>query len=492
MRILKVLCVLALAFSVTGLVYAETQSVKISGDLTVRSFMRNNYDLAHNHAENAADGVGDARSGNQDDWQTYFMSTTEVQIEADLTDNVMGLIRIANQRDWDVRTKNITVVTPVNGGYTANADEFSVDLDLAYVELKEFLYSPLTLRIGRQDIWFGKGFVIGRQQRDHSGNINAEEYTTFEAFDAIRATLDYDPWTIDVIASKIWENDIQSRDDVDLWGVNVGYIFDVFNAETEGYWFEKVDRSFENWNIKTGNVINTMGIRGSLDPIDNWTLSGETAWQWGQYVGSRVQTERRNRSAWALDVAAECRYFQQQYAWKPKLGVEYVFYSGNKNIKDESYYSDGTYTGWDIMYRGKYDSAIREFMGSYYATAQDANNVRGWCYYPYPDASYTNQHQVIVIGSIQPTDSLTVNARYINFWQQYKTNVFEANRTTTLDNTKKCNPYLGGEIDFELVWDYTEDVSFGLLSAWFFPGTHYYDQSDSIATDVVGSCKLSF
>jgi len=37
MRLLKGLCVLVLAIGLTGLVYAETQSVKISGDLTIRS-----------------------------------------------------------------------------------------------------------------------------------------------------------------------------------------------------------------------------------------------------------------------------------------------------------------------------------------------------------------------------------------------------------------------------------------------------------------------
>lgn len=484
MRILKVLVVLAMAISLTGLVYAETQSVKISGDLTVRSFMRGNYDMAHNHQENDT-----TRTGIEDDWQTYFMSTTEIQVEADLTDNVSGVIRLFNQRDWDVAGKEVNVNTNMMDGYTYNANEFSVGVDLAYIELKEFLYSPLTLKIGRQDLWFGKGFIVGKNQRSPFGSINAIEYTTLESFDAVRATLDYDPWTIDLVAAKIWENAIQSQDDTDLYGANVGYVFDVYNAEAEAYWFLKNDRSKDTWNVKEGNTVNTLGTRGSLDPIENWTVAGEIAVQWGDYVGSRTQLEKRKRTAWAVDASVECRHFEKQYAWKPKMGVEYIYYSGDKNIGEETPQSTGTYTGWDAMYRGKFDSKIREFMGTYYLSAQDVNNGSSNVSPSYPDASTTNQHQIIVMGSLQPTDSLMLNARYINFFQQYETFHKDPARTSEIVKDPR---YLGAEVDLELTWDYTEDVSFGLLTAWFFPGSHYYDQSDSIVTDVVGTCKLSF
>lgn len=509
MRLLKGLCVLVLAIGLTGLVYAETQSVKISGDLTIRSIFRGDYDLNRNHAEPTGE-VGSPRTGNQDDWDTYFMTTTELQIDADLTDNVSAVIRLYNQRDWNVTDKSIGIYsydcngdfTPLanRGGYTANDNEFDVGVDLAYIELKEFLYSPLTLKIGRQDIWFGKGFVVGVNQLDPQGTINADEYTASNAFDAIRATLDYDPWTIDLIAAKIWENAIQSSDDEDLYGVNVGYIFDVYNAEAEAYWFNRRDDSMENWNSKDDNIIHTIGLRGSFDPIENWTVATESAYQFGSYVGSRNQTESRDRNAYALDVAIECRHFQEEYAWKPKLGVEYIYYSGHKNIGDEDEmannpkYASGTYTGWDRMFRGKFDSAIRDYYGLYYLSNQDANNYNSASYYGYVDRADSNQHQIIVAGSVQPTDSLTVDMRYFNFWQQYKT--YHWNLTNwsgkTADAKVKDKTYLGSEIDLEFTWDYTEDVSFGLLAAWFFPGGHFFDQSDDVATDVVGSVKLSF
>jgi len=497
MRLLKEICVIAIAIClIGGVAYAETQSVKISGDLIIRSFFRGDYDLNKNHEESNGNWRG---AVDQSDWQKYFMTNVELQVDADLTDNVAGVIRLYNQREWNVAAKTIfgapmvgqTTYLP-NDAYNQDNHEFAVAVDLAYIELKEFLYSPLTLKIGRQDLWFGRGFIVGANFRDVGGALNTDEYSASTGFDAIRGTLDYDPWTIDIVAAQIWENMIGSDDDEDLFGVNVGYIFDVYNAEAETYWFYKRVLGDESMNVKDGNTINTVGLRGSLDPIENLTVAVEGALQWGQYVGSRTQLEKRDRTAYALDLSVESRHFQEQYTWQPKFGVEYIFYSGNKNIDQETPQSTGTYTGWDVMYRGKFDSAIRDFMGTYYVSAMDMNNRRQDMTPVYPDAAVSNQHSIIVMGSIQPTDSLTVDARYLNFWQQYNTYHIEQGGGLNAGARINDDEYLGSEIDIEFTWDYTEDVSFGLLAAWFFPGAHYFQDSDDVAHDIVGSVKLSF
>ena len=167
MRLLIAICALVLALGLTTSVYAETQSVKISGDLAIRGFVRDNYQIATPVEADAT------RTGPQSPSDTFVMSSTEVQIDADLTDNVSAVIRLGNQRDWRVRAKSInsdqSLIAGADG-WTNNTDEFDVGIDLAYIELKEFLYSPLTLRVGRQDIWFGKGFIIGANIQDNQGN----------------------------------------------------------------------------------------------------------------------------------------------------------------------------------------------------------------------------------------------------------------------------------------------------------------------------------
>lgn len=494
MKFFKILCVLAIALCVTASVYAETQSVKVSGDLTMRGIFRNQYayEGSPNEGRNALGNIDSAD-------QSFFMSTAEIEVDADLTDNVQTVIRLVNQRDWDVYTRSIHAADNPNpngrGVYPGNADEFDVMIDLAYVTLKDFIYSPLTLTIGRQDLWFGKGFIVGANLQNPgagtgtiqgnlsstTGNLSAPEYTAIWSFDAIKAVLDYDPWTITGVYSKIYEDAIQANDDVDLWGVNVGYKFDAYKAEAEGYMFIKKDNSSGELSpIKHGSDIYTWGLRGSFDPLDVITIAGEGAYQGGQYIGSGFQLVNRDRSAWALDFSGEWRYLVDKFAWKPKLGVEYVYYSGNKP-EDNPDAASGDWNGWNPMYRGKFDSAIREFVGQYYATARYPAQT-GDRYQTYADASYTNQYQVIFSGSIQPIESLTLKANYNLFWNQEQYVIWNS----------KSGGFVGQEIDIQANWDYTEDVSFGLLAGWFIPGEVYFDNRNDAAADLVGTVKVSF
>ena len=493
MKFLKIACVLAVALCLAGSVYAETQSVKVSGDLTMRGIYRNQYDYL-SKGGNAEPSPAGVRTGNTQVDQSWFMSTAEVEIDADLTDNVQTVIRLVNQRDWNVYgygagyTNATALATNGRGGYTANADEFQVIVDLAYVTLKDFIYSPLTVTIGRQDLWFGKGFIVGANLQVPANTISAGEYTTVWSFDAIKAVLDYDPWTITAVYSKIFEDAIQANDDVDLWGVNVGYKFDSYKAEMEGYWFWKHSQDVLKFGAtKNQNEVHNIGLRGSFDPIDVITLSAEGVYQCGQYVGSPVQNVNRDRSAWALDVSGELRYFTDKFSWKPKLGAEFIWYSGQED--EDAASAQGTYHGWDGMYRGKFDSAIREFVGKFYQTGRFpvAGNTSNQVVSS-RDASFTNQYQMIFMGSIQPIESLNLKANYNLFWNQ-------ENYQQTDDKTKG---FVGQEVDLTATWDYTEDVSFGLLMGWFVPGTVYdagvgpNGSTNHVATDVVGTVKVSF
>jgi len=520
MKLLRTVCVLALALCVASGAYAATQSIKLSGDIAIRSFARGEYDLTK-HQEPIIPGQPNVNERHQDplhgtnNWQTWFMSTAEIQLDADLTDNVSGVLRLFNQRDWDVRTKADTdmrvdsLYDATNVGLDPDSDnpnlrEFDVGLDLAYIELKEFLYSPLTLKIGRQDLWFGRGFIVGANMRDYNNLINADEYTCMRSFDAVRATLDYDPWTIDAVAAMIWENEIGSSDDETLWGVNVGYLFDAFNAEAEAYWFNKTDRgTVPPRSVKQHNYVQTVGARGSADPLEFLTVAAEGAYQFGHFVGFRDQLNSRNRSAWAVDASIECRYLKDIVPWKPVLGTEYILYSGDRNSYP-NVQDNGTYTGWDSMYRGKFDTAYREYVGRYNFTHMGWMIGRTPPYRYYVnnqiDDSRSNQHQVLVYGNVMPTESISIDGKLGFFWQQHYReiegylfkNPTVATSGTTDDTLHRLGTFLGSEFDLGVTWDYTEDVSFGFLAAWFFPGNFYYDQSDSPATDLVGTVKLSF
>jgi hypothetical protein len=142
------------------------------------------------------------------------------------------------------------------------------------------------------------------------------------------------------------------------------------------------------------------------------------------------------------------------------------------------------------MYRGKFDSAIREFVGTYYASAKFPwRAATGHWYYTTGDAAYQNQHQVVFRGSVQPIESLTLKGNLNLFWTVEDAELVGAGG----NYTGAVGGYLGTEVDLEAIWDYTEDVSFGLLGAWYFPSKDdVYEDNCATATDIVGTVKVNF
>ena len=94
-------------------------------------------------------------------------------------------------------------------------------------------------------------------------------------------------------------------------------------------------------------------------------------------------------------------------------------------------------------------------------------------------------------------ESLTLKANYNLFWNLQP---YLGDMNVSSDN--KTQGFLGQEIDLQANWDYTEDVSFGLLAGWFIPGEVYnattsqdgagIGQKASVASDLVGTVKVSF
>jgi len=455
----KVTLVLALAGLVALIAmpaFAEVQNVKVGGELGVRAFLRDNYDLKKSET---------AASGNND---LFMMSTVKVDVDADLTDNVSTKVSLVNQRDLET--------------VTSSTSESRINVNEAYVTLKEMLYSPLTLKIGRQPLWYGKGFIIGSTilagagARDPESSITAQEYTAFTGFDAISARLDYEPWGIDLLWAKIDENNTYTHDDIDLYGVNVGYKFASYDAEAEAYLFEKNDSS-NTTTAGDSNTTDTIGIRGSLVPIADLNVWGELAYQLGDYVN---QFNKFDRSALAIDLGVD--YTLVNWTWVPKFGLEYVFYQGDAgetsstSLAGLETHSTGDYEAWDPMYRGRFFTGIRDFQGG----GNIYNPID-----PRDQGSFKNQHAIYLTASVKPWEPVVIDALYGYFLADE-------------EYVKGRDEQIGHEIDLRATYAYTEDVSFNLLAAIFLAGD-YFDgetvtasKSDDSASQIVGSMKVAF
>lgn len=502
-RKIALFCLLAgvLAF-IAGPVYAEVQNIKISGDITAMGVYRNNYDLEGGRmiAVNAQPNIG-ALDYLEDDQDSFLMSIIRLRVDADLTDNVAATIGLANLREWDnddnrmVRPASGIPYDPNNASATAwprlqrdvVQDEASIILDLAYITLKEMLYSPLTLVIGRQNLSYGTGMIVGNGlYRDPNNSIAYNDLSVLHGYDAVRAVLDYDPWTLDLVFAKMQEgDDIRNypfvntlhgadRDsDTDLYGVNVGYQFPGYNAEMEGYFWALRDQDYDlrlglnnvqQDRIFEETMVYTAGLRGSMEPKERFTLMGEIAGQFGEILDEDQQdypgapsSLKVERDRQGLLAHAGANYDFADTRLTPYLSLDYLFTSG-EDIGDEAAgeaLDTDDFHAWHPMYRGKTMGTIRDCLELVAATNDPADT-----------SGFTNQHTVKVGGGVdlgEFVSGLRFDMAFLKYW---------FDECPSWDNR---DTDIGCEVDCTLTYDYTEDVQFCLDGAWFIPGD-YYDQ----------------
>ena len=434
--------------------YAEVQNVKVSGDMTMYGIGRRNFDGA------------DVNKADAD--ESHFASIIRLRIDADLTENVSTTLRLLNERDWGEEDENVV---------SSDAD---IVVDLASITLKEFLYSPLTLILGRQELHFGNDFIMGDPDR----NNNAAGTTLFDrdlsskkAFDAIRATLDYDPLVVDLIWAKIDENTVQGadddeeKDDVDLFGVNARYDFGG-NWSTIGelYYFSKVDNTTRDAGLASNKeqiMINNIGGRVEIGPIERLMLSGELAYQFGRNCSDLNNTVMQDHNAMAMQGIVS---YALDMKYSPVLTAIYSYYSGdNVATNDDS-------EGWDPMYENQIAGHIANVL-------MDPSDL----------------HVVDLRGSVVPLEDLTVTLDFV--WLQFVEGYTTGADITTFDPshtaianawTATGDNHVGNELDINLVYDYTEDVQLGLLAGMFFPGDAFDSKDTKNISEVIASVKVSF
>lgn len=479
----RLILVLALVFAVglTG-AYAEVQNVKVSGDLTMKGVSRNDLDLNNTSTTVVAN-----------DEQDSFLSIARVKIDADLTDNVSTTVRLINERDWDGDTNT-----------TATGQE--IDIDLAYVNLKEFLYSPLSLTLGRQELRYGNALIVGDPDTNNLSTTSAlgagangslGDLSLRKAFDSVKAVLNYDPLVVDLVYAKIAEATItgsNANDDVNLYGVNANY---AMSSETtlEGYLFSKTRGSnsagFTAAQRTAGALANaptkhdsvhTVGGRAVNTSIKNLTAQAEAAFQFGSYnpaydINANVGAENRQREAWAAQVVANYDLKDVLLTkYNPSVMGSYTYLSGEKNTRIQG----GTYKGWDPMFE---DQTLGHLI----------NRIMG----------YTNAQIATLSGKVTPMEDVTLNVDYVTLWlNKGFPSDGGLDRRTNASNLRGVaggaiyfmteDKHLGQEVDATLTYDYTEDVQFSLLGGLFIPGDAFHKNNDNNATELIGSMKVTF
>jgi hypothetical protein len=437
----KLIAIMVLAFvvGITAAAFAEVQNVKVSGDVTAVALSRESLNFQHGQFGNTNQEL----SANNE-----FASHTRIKIDANLTDNVDVTVRLLNERVWGGATgATTTVSTPTGTTGVSSTSNAQVDVDLAYITLKEFMKSsinvPLTLVAGRQNIKIGSGLLIGaagtNQENNTSLPVGAGDFSYRSAFDAIVGIWDFIP-ELSVITGfvKASEGLVTAGKDNDVYVVDASYKLGENAMDTV------LEGTYALSHVNRGNV-NNYGGRVVMSPMQNTNVEGEYVYQVSNVLS------KTNDVADALRLGVNLG--MPDVAWKPAFGVDYM--------KLSKY--------WNPMHESLSPASLANLL-----------------------ITNTNLSVVGVNASAKPMDDLMLKLRYANLAKTSKNTTPSVNgngyfATNSFNAGKKA---LGFEVDAGLVYDYTSDVQLGLDYGILKPGKASVQKK--AATQVIGSMKVSF
>jgi len=482
--------------------FASVQNVKVSGDIETTFLVRDQFDFG----SSVLGGSGGPERGVVKEWyQQLLITQTRLNVAADLTDNVQAVVGLINERVW--------------GEEEDDAGDTDVDLNLAYVKLREMLYSPLTVIVGRQNFKYGNSFIVdsaGPNNVTSTGNgltAIAADLTKRTILDAIRLILDYNPLTVELLAAKVDANNNgpyrPNDDDVDLYGANATYnLGDNWQTVAEAYFFAKINRSAAiTPDDSTGaqvkpDTVYAPGLRASTNPIKGLNVQGEIAWQLGNKASTSVTTGSGtdNIARHALGAQFIANYmlpFEQIAKYSPVVTGVYTYVSGDPDstgagtstapgggTQGTAYKDD--YRGWDPMLENQASGAV-------YNSLFDLSNV----------------HIAMISSEFKPIEDITSKTSWTGIWLVEELNIQGDSCTTTagqcgvVDFTHRTptgtivhqattNKDVGHEIDTELMYAYTEDVDIGLSAGWFFPGQFFSGHNNQVASQFLAKLGVRF
>ncbi len=449
MRRYVILALTALVVLWAAGAYAEVQNVKVSGKVEVKGVYRDGYVVQGVKPDNAGydDKVADEKGAGD-----YFITTAELKVAADLTDNVSATVVMRDEREFGGSGHPYSSDEDEDEDDVRDSDGVdSLSVAAAYVDLKEFLYAPLSVRAGFWTYKLGSKLILG--DGTPNSDLVYSDLSKKKSFDGILATYSLEGGSVLENASLSVgyfkprgidddrEGDIyvvDSNFDLDRAAVELYYVYDGTGVD--------VDPSSNNESdYNNDDARNYIGGRVSGSIMEGLTGAVEGAYLFGDYG-------QKDYDAWALDASLSYTVDANNNA---VVGAGVIYRSGDKDIDN---YGNGTNKGdYEAWYAPYEDQVIGEI------------------------ADYdSNVLAVKLSGSVNVIEDVTLAADYYHFW---------ADEDVKYGNVAKDDD-LGDELDVYLTWDYTSDVQFGLTVAAFWPGDCY--EKDDTALEVLGSMTVNF
>ena len=224
-----------------------------------------------------------------------------------------------------------TAAAELTDMFEADNKSNKVFVDNAYINVDKLFDMPVSLRLGRQNLMYGTGFVLFDGQ--------SQTASTSMYFDGIKLTWSAsDKVKIDFLYFKDQENnrsidyfadDVDDEDDITLTGAYLTAHCPVIGGQQEFYVLNREDENSKK-------DISMYGLRLS-DKFDfGLDYSGEIAFQTGDAANGEDQEALgyKLQTGYTFDLPAKPRFF-----------IGYTSLEGDDPCSDD-------YEGWDVFYGG--------------------------------------------------------------------------------------------------------------------------------------------
>ncbi len=393
---------------------------------------------------------------------TYTEQRTRLNVKADFTNNVSAFIEFDSYSLWGETFRSDYITGADNRG---TAD---VAIYQAYIEANEMFGMPLRLRIGRQEMSFGSQWLVG--VNDIRSNFRGL------SFDAARLTYATDLVSVDAWASTLAEGGVrESDDDVMFYGIYGSYK-GIPKITLDAYWMYV--RDARRLNDTRSNAL-----------LEWW----EDVFHIDNYDPTNLHTVgvRGAGTVGALDFEAEAAY---QFGNADQVGFLFKpFQYGDDNARFDNFAAnlEVGYT-FDVPFRP------RVFVGGAYLGGEDNRGLSFWQwvnpYYAFhPQASvsfnrlFSNWKYSAIIDPTNMSNAWIARTGVIFypvksvevdlFGMYFQTlHAFEQPYYITVGDfkipvapalsfwTKPSSKDLASEVNFVVIYNYTEDLQFRV--AW--------------------------
>jgi hypothetical protein len=351
-------------------------------------------------------------------------------------------------------------------------------LDQLNVKFKDLASTKSVLTAGRQDIFFGDGWLVA------DGTPFDGSLTGF--FDAIRYQYDFEDSINTADVMYIWNHSNPAQwlhpvDSVpfpnaeqDESGTVVSLTNkSIENTELTPYFIykraEAVNYNFNGAHPNNGynGELYTPGIRATHKIDENWKVRGEGAYQFGYSNKPNVDGSNSGVSAFGANGAVQ--YFTHD-TLNNNFRVQYEFLSGDRPGTNQ-------YEGFDVLWGrwARFSDAYADM------TVMEQNGRK---------ADYSNMHRIGPGWSFNPSDKFELATDYYLMFADQSANVDAPgmNAQGFSDN----GMFRGQLLTSVLSYKFNKNISGHLQGELFFPGNYYSNNRNDVASFLRYQLVLTF